>query len=321
MLNALKFVNRATADKDIIRILTHICVHDGLLQGADTRMSIAADCPELAGHSFTVPAEKFIRAIIACKGDPTIVRQDDGTVKISHKRFRVTLPSLNSADYPVMAFKGDDAVKIDAPADFLGALRKLAPFVSRDASRPWSMGMCLSKEHFYATNNVTLARVPVTWNGPVINLPSFVVEELLDINQPIVEIWASPSAISFKFEGAWMRSQLYADAWPTSIPSMFNAERSFVPVPEGLLEAVEQLIPFCPDVKFPSIHFTDGGITTANGLQSAEIGFDWAGVGVYRAEVLQTVLRVATEWDPIAYPKPVFFNGDGIQGMMVGVRS
>ena len=52
MLNALKFVNRATADKDIVRILTHICVHDGLLQGADTRMSIAADCPELAGtHS------------------------------------------------------------------------------------------------------------------------------------------------------------------------------------------------------------------------------------------------------------------------------
>lgn len=321
MLNALKFVNRATADKDIVRALTHICVHDGLLQGSDTRMSIAAECPELAGHSFTVPAEKFIRAIIACKGDPTIVRQDDGTVKVSHKRFRVTLPSLKAEDYPAIGFKPDDAVKVSAPAGFLEALRKLAPFISRDASRPWSMGVCLNKTHFYATNNVTLARVPVTWNGPVINLPSFVVEELLDINQPILEIWASPSAISFKFEGAWMRSQLYADAWPTSIPSMFNAERSFIPVPEGLLEAVEQLIPFCPDVKFPSIHFTDGGITTANGLQSAEIGFDWAGVGVYRAEVLQTVLRVATEWDPTAYPKPVFFNGNGIQGMMVGVRS
>jgi len=321
MLNALKFVNRATADKDIIRVLTHICVHDGLLQGSDTRISIAADCPELAGHSFTVPAEKFIRAIVACKGEPTILYQNDGTVKISHKRFRVTLPSLKAEDYPAIEFKSDDAVKIDAPEGFLNALLKLAPFVSRDASRPWSMGVCLNKEYFYATNNVTLARVPVTWNGPVINLPNFVVEELLDINQPVLEIWASSSAISFKFEKGWMRSQLYSDAWPASIPAMFNTQRTFEPVPPGLLEAVEQLVPFCPDTKFPSIYFTDGGITTANGLQSAEIGFDWAGVGVYRAEVLQTVLRVAREWDPTAYPKPVFFKGEGIEGMMVGLRS
>lgn len=321
MLNALNFVNRATADKDIVRILTHICVHDGVLQGADMRMSIAADCPELAGHSFTVPAEKFIKAIVACKGEPVIAHQPDGTVKVSKGRFRVTLPALNSADYPTNTFKPDDAVQIAAPAGFLAALRLIYPFISRDASRPWSMGVCLRPDYFYATNNVTLARVPMQWNGPLINLPNFVVEELLDINEPIKEIWASPSAISFKFQGGWMRSQLFADAWPESIPKMFDVTREFVPVPEGLLDAVEKLIPFCPDVKFPSIHFTDGGITTANGLQSAEIGFDWAGVGVYRAEVLQTVLRVATEWDPTAYPKPVFFNGKGIQGMMIGIRT
>jgi hypothetical protein len=321
MLDALKFVNRATADKDIIRSLTHICIHDGKLQGADTKMSIEAECPELAGQSFTAPAEKFIKAIIGCKGDPTITPNADGTVKISHKRFRVTLPTLNVADYPRSEFKPDDAVHIDAPSGFIAALRKLLPFVSQDASRPWSLGVCLRPDYFYATNNVTMARVPVAWNGPVINLPRYIVQELLDIDQPVLEIWASASSISFKFDKAWMRAQLYTDSWPESVAKMFDAPRTYEKVPLGLLDAVEQLIPFCPDVKFPSIHFRDNGITTANGLQSAEIGFDWKGVGVYRAEVLQLVLGVALEWDPTAYPKPVFFKGDGIQGMMVGIKS
>jgi hypothetical protein len=284
-------------------------------------MSIAADCPLLAGHSFTVPAEKFIKAIIGCKGDPAITHNADGTVKISHKRFRVTLPTLNAADYPSTEFAPKDAVQIKSPAGFLDALQKLQPFVSKDASRPWSMGVSLTPTHFYATNNVTLARVPMEWNGPVINMPNYVVDELLDINQPIQEIWVSTSSISFVFQGAWMRTQLFTDAWPTSIPAMFNAQREFEPVPGGLLEAVEQLIPFCPDVKFPSIHFAEGCITTANGLQSAEIGFDWEGLGVYRAEVIVLILKIATHWNISGYPGACYFKGLGIDGLFMGVKT
>lgn len=320
MLEALKFVHRATADKDIIRMLTHICVHDGKLQGADSKMAIEANCPELAGHSFTAPAEKFIKAVLGCKGDPTIVANDDGTIKISHKRFRVTLPTLKVSDYPAQTFKPDNAVKIDAPTGFITGLRKIFPFISQDASRPWSLGVNLTPKYLYATNNVTMARVPCLWNGPVINLPRYVIQELLDIDKPVTEIWASPSSISFQFEGAWLRAQLYTDSWP-DVSKMFDVEREFEAVPEGLLDAVEQLLPFCHDVKFPSIYFKEGTITTANGLQSAELGFDWQGRGAYRAEVLQLALAVAKTWTPNEYPKPVFFKGDGIEGMLVGIRT
>jgi DNA polymerase III sliding clamp (beta) subunit (PCNA family) len=319
MLKALKFVNRATADKDIIRALTHICVHDGKLQGADSKMAIEADCPELEGFSFTTPAEKFIKAVVGCKETPTIVENADGTIKVSHKRFRVTLPTLGVKDYPRQTFKPDNAVLIDTPEGFLPALRKLVPFISQDASRPWSLGVCLGNTHFYATNNVTMARVPVPWNGPIINLPRYIIEELLEINQPVLQIWASPTSISFQFDGAWLRAQLYTNSWP-NVSKMFDVQQTFESVPEGLLESVEQLIPFCPDVKFPTIYFKDGSLTTANGMQSAEVGFDWAGCGVYRAEVLQTVLAVAKEWTPANYPKPVFFKGTGIEGLMIGVR-
>jgi len=321
MLEALKFVQRATADKDIVRILTHICVKDGKLQGADSRMAIEVACPEMAGYSFTVPAEKFIKAVTACKGQPNITVGEDGTIKVSKSRFRVTLPILPSTDFPTQSFKPDDAVEIKDFQGFRPALRKILPFISLDASRPWSLGVNLCADYFYATNNVSMARVPVSWEGPNINLPRYVVEEILDICQPILSIWASPTSISFEFPEGWFRAQLYADSWPQGIASMFDKEREFEPVPEGLSAAIEQIVPFCPDVKFPTIHFTQGSITTANGLQSAEIGFDWHGVGVYRAEVIQLVLGAAKEWTPSAYPNPVFFRGDGIEGMCVGVKS
>jgi hypothetical protein len=102
---------------------------------------------------------------------------------------------------------------------------------------------------------------------------------------------------------------------------MFNAQREFEPVPGGLLEAVEQLIPFCPDVKFPSIHFAEGCITTANGLQSAEIGFDWEGLGVYRAEVIVLILKIATHWNISGYPGACYFKGLGIDGLFMGVKT
>lgn len=321
MLEALKFVNRATADKDIIRALTHICVHDGKLQGADSRMAIEADCPELAGHSFTAPAEKFIKAVVGCAGTPSIAYNQDGTIKVSHGRFRVTLPTLRAEDFPIAVFKPDDAVKIDAPDGLLDALRRVFPFISQDASRPWSLGAYIHSNYIYATNNVTMARTPVAWNGPAINLPRYVVQELLDINQPILEVWAGANSVSFKFQGAWLRAQLYVDQWPGGVFAMFDKPKEYSPVPEGLLPAIEKLLPFCPDVKFPSIHFKDGEITTAKGIQSAEIGFDWDGVGVYRAEVLQLVLAVAQQWTPSTYPSPVFFKGDRIEGMLVGIRA
>lgn len=321
MLDALKFVNRATDEKSVIRALTHICVHDGKLQGADSKIALETECPELAGFSFTAPAEKFVKAVTGCNGEPKIEVNADGTIKISRSRFRVTLPCLKTEDYPITAFKTEDAVKITTSVGFLQALKKVKPFISQDASRPWSLGVWVSEGYVYATNNVSMARAPVEWNGPSLNLPGYAVDQLLDIDQPIDEIWASAAAVSFKFKNGWMRSQLYVDGWPPSIASMFQADRVYEQVPDGLKDAVERIIPFCPDSKFPTIYFKDGGITTANGLQSAEIGFDWAGVGVYRAEILQLVLGVARHWTPQAYPKPVFFKGDGVEGMMVGVKT
>ena len=318
MLDALKFVERATADKDIIRALTHICIHDGRLQGADSKMALECACPELTGQSFTVPADKFIRAVTACDNDPTIELLEDKRVKISHKRFKVTLPTLKVEDYPRAELTGE---ALTVPDGFIAALRRLFPFISQDASRPWSLGVWLDGQYAYATNNVILVRTPLAWIGTPINIPRYAVQEIIEIAKPIKQLWMSTNAIGIEYDDAWFRAQKYVDEWPANVTGLFARMCDTMQVvPDGLLEAVNKLIPFCPDVKIPTIYFQHGAIATANGAQSAEIGFDWEGVGVYRAEVLQLVLGVAKEWDPTTYPAPCFFRGDKLEGLLVGVR-
>lgn len=319
MLDALKFVERATADKDIIRALTHICVHDGRLQAGDSKIALECTCPELAGHSFTVAADKFIKAIAVCDGVPKIEILDDSRIKVSHKRFRVTLPTLKVEDYPRSEMR--KSTEIPVPEAFIEALKRVFPFVSQDASRPWSLGVWLQDGYACATNNVTLVRTPIDWHGPAINLPRFAIQEILDIKIPITRIFVDGSALEVEYGDAWFKTQTYTDIWPDSAVQLFNRPMPEMhSVPADLLKAVEKLIPFCPDVKFPSIYFKDGAITTANGAQSAEIGFDFEFTGCYRAEVLQLALSVASEWSPQTYPQPIFFKGDLIEGMLVGLR-
>lgn len=321
LIDKLTFVHRAAADKDIIPVLTHIYVHGGKVQASDARITLEVPAPELQGHSFTIPAEKFIRAVANCPNDPKIERVEN-KVKIVAKPVRVSLQCCNVTDYPYVEFKTDDAVRIEAPGEFLPALRRLFGFISTDATRPWSLGVRLSTEYFYATNNVTMARVPVKWSGPEMNLPRFVIEKLLEIDMPVVEIWASANSISFKFSnGGWMRGQLYASPWP-DVSKMFEQSRQYVDVPEGLLSAVQMALPFCGDPKFPVIFLTPSGVATdEKGMSRAEVDFAYGLKGAYRGEVLELVLPLAKRWTPDSYPGPVFWEGeDGMEGLMVGVR-
>ena len=320
MLDALKFVGQMAADKELIKQSTHICVHGGRLQAGDTKMAIEDACPELAGHSFTVPADKFIQAVAACDGVPKIEMQDEGKrIKISYKRFRVTLPTLRAEDYPKVELRRKTT--IGCPQHFIDALKRVFPFTSQDASRPWSLGIWLENGYACATNNVILVRTPIDWTGPPINLPRFAVQEILSISRPITNIHVDETALEIEYGDAWFKTQTYQDKWPQSAVQLFDkAIPEMHPVPDTLLSSIEKLIPFCPDVKFPAIYFNDKCITTADGAQSAEIGFELNLNGAYRAEVLQLVLGAATHWTPQNYPSPIFFKGDLIEGLFVGLK-
>lgn len=321
MLKTLNLVRGAVSTKELIPILTHFQVKDGTITGSNGRISICAKLPELAGFEFTVPAERFLKAVDACKGEPNLKLTEGGKLSISKGSFRALLPIEAVSAFPCPT--GPVGIGFAQNQPLLAALSRLAPFVSEDASRPWSCGILIRGGFAYATNNVTVARIPIPLFEEFDNivLPTSAVDELLRIGQEPHTVWREPSSVVFGLNGAWLQTQLVDNAWP-GVEKLFKDNReNCKELDKELVDAVKQVVPFCPDSKLPIIMFTEEGVATMEGNFSAKVGLGGLPAAVYNATPLLKVLSAATHFDPGFYPDNApFFGGGGLEGYIVGVR-
>jgi hypothetical protein len=322
MLETLRLVRGAVSSKDLVPMLTHFCVYDGRIQGANGFLCIDAICPGLEGD-FAVPAERFLKAVDACAGEPKIVT-DAGKVIVSRGKFRAKMASHPRSVYPAHdepERTAENAVALGG--DIIAALRAVRDFIGVDASRRWSMSAKAFGGWLYATNNVSAVRVPLDTSRPVV-FPSYLIDELLRNGVEPDATWATEHYIACDFPGWWVRASFAHDQWP-DIDQHFD--RAFdgaeiVPVPPGLLDAVEMVAPLSSDLKAPEIWFADGKVTTPDGDHAAEVeGFDLP-EGRYRLEPLRLALKHAHGVDFTRYPGAIPFTNDdiGLQGVFVGVR-
>lgn len=314
---SLRLVRGAVAVKDLIPVLTHFHIYDGRIQGGNGRIAIDVPAPEeLKDFNITVPAERFLKAVDACDGEPKLSLTEAGKLRVSKGSFRALLPLAKHNEFPIMKC-GDLKPWKEVP--LLNAFRALRPFVSEDASRPWSCGILVDGHHCYATNNIILARTKVMLTEPFhFNMPVFAVDELLRIGrEPQGTIQDENSVTVDLGDGIWFKSLLYTTEWP-NVSSMFI--ETDIEVPDKLLEAVIKILPFCPDPKYPKIRFSEDGISTEDGEMSASIEGLSLHESSFRAEPLLAMLRVATHFDPTPYPDPCPFSGPEVEGIIVGVR-
>jgi hypothetical protein len=279
-------------------------------------MSIDAPCPDLAGFDFTVTSSSFLKAIDACAGEP-IIKVNGDFLGISSGSFKARLPLGAHKDFPRQAPEGEMGVPMGGP--LLPILKQLSPFIGEDASRGWACGILFRDGQAFATNNVVVAGVPAIKFDQSINLPSFLIDELLRIGKEPVSVLANRDRITFNFSnGAWMKSCLLSSEWPAVERMMPELVRGEVPV--DLRSAVERVLPFCPDPKHPLIYLGEDGVKTSDGDKSAIVGGFTLPPAVFRAEPLMAVLKVAKQIDFSVYPKPVPWVGErGLRGLLVGV--
>jgi len=317
MIETLQFVRGAVAKKDLIPVLTHFRIYDGRIQGGNGRLSIDAPCPELAGMDITVPAERFLKAVDACDGEPKLKITDGGKLSITRKKFRALLPLGDPNAFPLGT---PDGKQVAHDGEFLTALRRLRQFVGEDASRPWACGILLKDGYAYATNNIIICRTPCHWGCLLepINLPSFAVDELLRINQEPDSIRVTDTAIMFGYGDSWLKTQLFDLNWP-EIDRFFDTKAT-AKVPAKLQDAITKILPFCPDPKFPAIRFGPDGVSTIDGDMMAEVSGIELPEACFRAEPLMMVLDVATHIDFYCFPNPSPWRGKNLEGMMVGVK-
>lgn len=301
MLKILKRVRGAVADKNLVQALTHFFVYKGRIQGSNGRMAIDSEIPGLDGYSLTVPADQFVKAVDSCEAEP-VIKVTEKNVIVSEGGLRVRLPILANDAFPRTEPDPMDWEVDGTP--LLPALAAIRPFIATDASKAWSIGAYVDEGHVYATNNVVLVRHPLDFfagTGYALNLPGYIIDEILRAGEEPIGFGVRDAdggqSITFYFDGWWLKAYCIISPWPMVIVNNLFAEfnrKKIKTVPAGLKQAVEKVLPFCPDPKFPIIKFSDGGVQTDDGVYSAEVtGFKLPTVH-FNGEMLKLVLGKAT---------------------------
>ena len=326
MREILNLVKGAVSTKDLVPVLTHFLIYGGRIQGGNGRVSIDAECSGLDGLNFAVPADRFIRAIDACGSDPTLKLHKDKLV-VKSAGFRASLPILPAESYPYKALiKNEPYLYSKGNPRFLDVLRKLKPFISTDASRPWSNSVFFRDGFAYATNNVVLARIPCDYAGPEMQVSTHGVDEILRIGQEIDFFSLYETAIHFSYKDFWMDVQGVSELWPSKLGDLcdqINTPTSNWVRCDGVLDKVSKLEHFFPDKKVPTVVFEGGRAATLDGDCSAEVdlGVEPGEKSLFNFNALKLVLGAATSVNLSLSPNTAAWKGDdGIEGLISKMR-
>lgn len=318
MLTALKFVQGAVARKDFQPALTHFRIKDGRVIGYDGLIALSSPIDlDIEASPKAVP---FIKAIERCE-DTTAMHMTTGQkLSLRSGAFRAYVECAEETEIlDGIEPEGED---VAVPANLMTAIRAMAPFISEDASRPWSMGLLLREDSVWATNNIILAQYYVGEQMPEVNLPSAAVAELLRIKEVPVKIQLAKNTATFHYaDGRWLRTQLLSSDWPQVAGLLDRGfeETVLAPVPEGLYEAVEKLVPFVGEEG--RIIFRDGKIQTS---YHDEEGASWEVVGIpdrgaYHYKQLRLLQGAVQKIDFSKHPQPCPFVGENMRGIFLGM--
>ena len=320
MINKLNILKLAVATKPLIPVMSFIDIYtdeDGVRRMQANNGRLCMDTPVEFPFDVTVRADKFIRAVKLCKKEMKCKITAKGKLSISSGKFRAIVETSLDKFPRLPLTQG----QICGPAEYIPSICKvLLPFVSQDASRPWSRSILFKNGYAYATNNIIIARVPCG-KIPDCVIPAYAVEVLSVLGANPTAYAVEDNYLGFYFEGgSWIRTCIIDAPWP-DVEAMIIPTENTTPLPDGLLNTINDLMPFCHDAKNPVMYMSPEGIHT--GAEDYGAGFQTGGYhdSKFRAEMLALLSSVATHVDFTTYPKPCYFKGGyDLDGIIMGVR-
>lgn len=313
-MDVLAIADRIASSGSGIEIMSHVKIQDNMLTVTNGKVSLEArvhDMPDMV-----VPAA-LLKKAISVKGDKSY-SVGDHYVTVKSGKFRARLP-ISTAVFPERVEEIDEYTN---HGDLLHAFAALRPFVAIDATRPWACAIRVADGYAYATNNIVVARYPISYTGENFNVPSYALDVLLQLDTYILKgVQKTAQALRFHFEGSLTLTSNFVDLeWP-DMHKFFDRGTTDQAVPLALRDIVDTLLPFVPDAKFPIIIIKDRCVSTQQGTQSAEVDLAVNAAAAFHAKPLDQVLAAATHFDFSDYPKPCRWRGDKLEGVIAGVRT
>lgn len=319
MLNDLKFVQGAVARKDYVPELTHFHIGGGRIYGFNGILGIST--PTDLAVEATPKAASFVKAIEKLPEDEEVALNltAAGRLSVRAGNFRAYVECHDDATGVVkIEPKGN---YVDLAPGLLPVLKKIAPFMGIDATRPWAMGVMFRGQSAYATNNIVLVEhwLPLVFPDQMI-LPSSAIKEMIRVGEDPVGIQIEERAVTFHYEsGAWLRTALIFGDWP-DLSKVLDVETNCIPFPEGFFEGARRLDAFTS--KENHVYFRGGVIATSQHEGDGALVEldDFGGDGCFFLEQLLKLEGVAESLDFSAWPRPCVFFGDMLRGAIMGMR-
>jgi len=312
---ALDRVKRALTVSNLAPQLAYINVHNGWMSASDGRLY--ASSPTEVTENFLVPGKELERALNF--GDDMRLEKRPDHVLFMRGRTRIKLKTLDPESHFHSVQPPTDWAPF--PPSFLKALNKVRPFISDNATQSWAMGAICMDGAVASTNNIVLAiadcaRVPF---GGII--PFWLIDFVNEMKEMPVQCASTAQAIFLRFsDGTWLRSLRIDAEAPMQmlayITQVQQRDRNIWEIPDEWRTVYNHTLAFSEREVIVSPRQIMARSSSAEVV--TEIVTPVEADTLWDNKYLGPVLRAATHWNIADYPKPCFWYGQGITGLVAG---
>lgn len=319
MIPELRIACNVCESGSVVERYKHIIFTEGTLRAFNGIVSVQAPSDLDASESFAVSEERLLQALSACDNDNAQVSAKKEFLVLKHGRLTVRVRKLDPAQLYHDAIGGIPRLGRIPCKELQTALRAVAPFMSADASRPWTTSILIRDNYIWATNNLSLVRYPLDLPLKDCRIPAPAVPILCDL--PSID-WIThvrtPERIVVGSGKVKIAFPPASAEWPAEIEKFFaKAPKKLPKLAPELLDAARIVEKFAE--RFVSLRpeKVEGKLSNIESEYEIEVP---KGKGIYPAKLLLLVLNHATHADFSTYPEPIFFAGEKLRGVAVGAR-
>lgn len=316
MLDAIEFLKGAISRGPTSGLFACYMVRDGQITARNE--ALFAGVPvDLFQYDLNIPGSELEAALGRMKTAPTVTMTDGGLV-VKAGRLKTTLQCLEGESLPPPSMEQEWH---PVPAALLAAIKAARPFTS-DNAQQWTSGIRLMDERVTAVNNKAGIDIYVPDLALPASLITASVADFLTAGKPPAEFVHIGNAILFRWaNGCWVQAQLLAIEMPTVVEQVLDSAGLDAPVKitADWRAAYADASALADSV----VEVHDDGIRGKRGSSMVEVEIAVPGMpptSWWETKVLDSIVDIATHWNPAAWPKPAFFQGDNLRGLISGIK-
>lgn len=178
LIDGLKAVAPAVGDGKIVSLHAYVMGKDNELTATNGRLWARATVDGLSGWEFVVRHEPLIKTM---SREGAIFRvTENGGLKVSAGRSRVTLKGVDCEDFPAMPTGGHVMWVFTPPPEFKDVLKNLYKFCAGNDGHIWQQGVHFTSDMAFAANSHAAASYSHGWGLPAaFTLPPWAIDFLL----------------------------------------------------------------------------------------------------------------------------------------------